>query len=1063
MSDATDGGPRPAEDDPLGDARGLLATVIRRPATVLACTLLLLLLGALSVLSLPIQLTPDIAVPTLTVTTDWPGSAPTEVEMEILEEQEDALKSVPGLYKMTSTARSDRGEITLEFEVGTPIEEALVRASNRLSQVARYPDAAREPAISTSNNAGPPLAVVTIRGADGRDVDEYRTWLDKRILPRLERIPGVAGIRLIGGRERELHIDFDPRAVAARGLTVSQVSAAIQAELRDVSGGDLTLGKRRYLVRTPVAPDVPADLERVVLGAAADGTPILLGDVATVRLGLRKRSAMAMSDDYPSMVLLMWREAGTNVLEVTERIKEEVALLQEEHFAREGLEIRLISDQTGYINGALGLVRQNLILGGVLAIVVLLLFLRSVSASALIAISIPVCVVGTILGMSVFGRTVNVVSLAGMAFAVGMVVDNAIVVLESIETWRAKVTSAAAAALYGVQEVGGAILASTLTTAVVFVPIITWQDEVGELLRDVAVAISLAVGFSLLVSVLAIPSFSARLLRARPDPEADAAKGEGRPGAAVRAGAAVRDAIGRQVAFFSASAPRALVVVVGGVGLSALAAWSFMPPMEYLPTGNRNLVFGILVPPPGYSVDEMERIGTEIQAKVAAHTQVDKDGVPSIERSFFVGDPNQVFMGAVATDPERIGDVLGYYREIEAGVPGVFAVATQASLFGRSVGGGRAVEVEIAGADLADLVGFGGALLGAIRGAIPGAQVRPIPSLDLGAPELRIIPRRDDAAALGISGGELGVVVDAMVDGAIIGEFGQDGEPKVDVALRAVRPSDVDRLAVADPSELKTAPVAAPGGAVVPLSSLATIEEEPGPALIQRIERRRAITLQVSPPESVALEDAMDRIRDDVVGGMRARGEVPEGIDVTLSGTAGQLEGAKARFGEVLLLAIVISYLLLAALFEDFIAPIAVLVTVPLAAAGGVLGLRLVDAYLGPQPLDMMTALGFLILLGVVVNNAILVVDGALARLRAGDRLADAVPAAVTARVRPIFMSSLTSLAGLLPLVLFPGSGSELYRGVGAVVLGGLALSTVLTLYLTSSLFTLLWRARGYR
>ncbi len=1034
--------------------QGLLATAIRRPATVLACVLLLMLLGALSVLSLPIQLTPDIAVPTLTVTTDWPGSAPTEVEMEILEEQEDALKSVPGLVKMTSTARSDRGEITLEFEVGTPIDEALVRASNRLSQVPRYPDAAREPAIATSNNAGPPLAVITIQSLDGSNVDAYRSWLDKRILPQLERIPGVAGILLIGGRERELHVDFDPKALAARGLTVSAVSNIVRDELRDISGGDLTLGKRRYLVRTPIAPDTPVQLEKVVLGAAVDGTPILLGDVAKVRLGLRKRTAMAISDNAPSLVLLLWREAGTNVLEVTEAIKGKVAELQTEHFAREGLEIRMISDQTGYIHAALGLVRQNLILGGVLAILVLLLFLRSISASALIAISIPVCVVGTILGMSLLGRTVNVVSLAGMAFAVGMVVDNAIVVLESIETWRMRVSNMAVAALSGVREVGGAILASTLTTAVVFVPIIAWQDEVGELLRDVAVAISLAVGFSLLVSVLAIPSFSARLLRPR--------KERKRQEPSSTLGTKLRDAIGRQVAAITASVPRSAVVLLLGVGLSIWAAVRFLPPMEYLPTGNRNLVFGILVPPPGYSVDEMERIGIGIQGQVAEHLGVDKDGVPSIDRAFFVGDPNRVFMGAVASDPERIGEVLNYYRELEAGVPGVFAVATQASLFGRSIGGGRAVEVELAGADLADLVGFGGQLLGSIRTAIPGAQVRPIPSLDLGAPEIRVVPLRDQAAALGIGGSELGLIVDALVDGAIIGEFGQDGTPKVDVALRAIRPSDDSRLAVASPNELITAPVATPGGEVVPLSTLATLDEQPGPSLIQRIERRRAITLQVSPPVDLALEDAMTRIREEIVAGMRERGEIPEGIDITLSGTAGQLEAAKLRFGDVLLLAIAISYLLLSALFEDFIAPIAVLVTVPLAAAGGVLGLRLVDAYLGPQPLDMMTALGFLILLGVVVNNAILVVDGALARLRRGEPLAEAVSQAVTARVRPIFMSSLTSLAGLLPLVLFPGSGSELYRGVGAVVLGGLALSTILTLYLTPSLFTLLWRARGH-
>lgn len=1032
---------------------GLLRLAIRRPVSVLCAVLLVVLFGALSTLQLPIQLAPDIAIPTLTVTTAWPGSAPTEVEMEILEEQEDALKSVPGLVTMKSEARADQGQITLEFEVGTSVEESLVRVSNRLSQVPRYPEAAREPVIATSNNAGPPLAVITIRAADGANVDAYRTWVDKQILPQLERIRGVSGIRLIGGRDQELHINFDPAALAARGLTIGGVARAVQGELRDVSGGDITLGKRRLLVRTPVAPDEPVELERVVLGADASGTPIVLGDVAEVRVGLRKRTAMAMSDDRPSLVLLLWREAGTNVLEVTEDIKAKVRELDEQRFAPEGLEFRLISDQVGYINSALALVQQNLMLGGALAIIVLLLFLRSVGASLLIGISIPVCVVGTMLGMSLLGRTVNVVSLAGMAFAVGMVVDNAIVVLESIDSWRARVDSAAEAAYRGVSEVFGAILASTLTTAIVFVPVIAWQDEVGELLRDIAVAISMAVGFSLVVSVLAIPSFAARVLKPKP-------RGEQVGGALTRAGAGVRRMIGRQAAFVSGSTLRALLLVVLGVALTVGAAIRFLPPMEYLPTGNRNLVFGILVPPPGYSVDEMERVGDEVQGEMARHRGGPDDPAPAIARSFYVGDPNRVFMGAVAEDPEDIKAVLAFYRETEAKIPGMFSVATQASLFGRAIGGGRAVEVEVSGTSLAEIIGAGGTLLGAIREAIPGAQIRPIPSLDLGAPELHARPRRDESAALGVGGAELGLAVDALVDGAIIGEYGREGEPKIDVVLRA---APRDGRPVATPEALATAPVATASGALVPMSRLVRIEERPGPTVIQRIERRRAITLQVSPPETLALEDAMRRIREDVLAGLRERGGLPDGIDVTLSGTAGQLEGAKTRFAQVLLLALVISYLLLAALFEDFFAPIAVLVTVPLAAAGGVLGLRLVDATLGSQPLDMMTAMGFLILLGVVVNNAILVVDGALARLRRGEPLAAAVRGAVEGRVRPIFMSSLTSLAGLLPLVLFPGSGSELYRGVGAVVLGGLALSTVLTLYMTPSLFTLLWRLRGVR
>lgn len=1033
-------------DEPLA---GPLGIAVARPVTVLVGVLLVLLFGSLAVTGLPIQLTPDITVPTMSITTRWPGAAPIEIETEILEEQEDALKSVPGLVKMKSEAKPDEASIELEFEVGTSLDEALVRVSNRLTQVPDYPEAARQPVVSTSTNAGPPLAVITIKSRTGAPVAQYRTWVEQTVLPRFERIPGVASIRHLGGQDSQVQVDFDMAALAARGITIAQVSQRVREELRDVSGGDLTLGKRRYLVRTEVAPEVPAELERIVVGVGPTGTAIVLGDVATVRLGLRKPTGVAMSDNGRSMVLLLFREAGTNVLEVSEQVRDLVTELDATEFAAEGLGIDLVADQTGYIEGALELVRQNLLIGAGLAILVLLLFLRSLAASAVISIAIPVCVLGTALGMALFGRTVNVVSLAGTAFAVGMVVDNSIVALESIDTFRRRGYSAARAAYHGVKEVWGAILASTVTTAAVFIPIIGWQDEVGELLRDVAVAIALAVIVSLFVSVLVIPSFSAKLLRPLPRGESSR-RGTGMGHTSIRF-------IGRQVRALVSRWPRALLVVVLAVGASlGLARW-LLPSMEYLPTGNRNLIFGILVPPPGYSPDEMQVIAEHVQGRMAEHVGVERDGLPSIERTFFVGDPNQVVFGTVADDPVRIRELVPFVRATGAEIPGAISFATQASLFGTTIGGGRAVEVEISGPDLDALIDLGGRLFGTIGEALPGTQIRPIPSLDRGAPEIRVVPRRDEAAALAVSGAELGLMIDAYIDGAFVGELGPQGEPKLDVVLRALRP---DGAEIGSPEALAAAPAATAGGAVVPLSSLATIEERLGPTRIQRIERRRAITLQVSPPDSIPLEAAMDTIRDHVVAQLHERGEVPAGVDIRLSGTAGKLEDAKQRFGWVLLLAVLISFLLLAALFEDFVAPLAVLITVPLAGAGGVVGLWLVDRHLGPQPFDLMTALGFVILVGVVVNNAILVVDGALSRLRDGSTLADAVPDAVEARVRPIFMSTATSLAGLFPMVVFPGSGAELYRGVGAIVLGGLAVSTVLTLYVVPSLFTLLWRLR---
>lgn len=1023
---------------------GLIGTTIRRPVTVMVAIILVTLFGTLALSKLPIQLTPDVEAPTITVSTSWPGAAPTEVEAEILEPQEEALRSLSGLEEMTSEASLELGNITLELRVGTSIEESLVRVTNLLSQVSNPPRTARAPVVSASRSTGPPLAVITVTSKDAVDVSAWRTWIEERVQPALERVEGVGSAILIGGKDRTIEVAFDPAALAARGIAIGTLATLLQDELRDVSAGDVTAGKRRILVRTPLIPDDPAELEGLVLETGPDGRPVYLGDVAKVRFGLRKPQAMVFSDDRPSIVFLLFREAGSNVLTVTREIRAVVEDLDERLLAPRNLELAVVSDQVGYIEGALELVQQNLILGGVLAVVVLLVFLGSLRASLVIAIAIPVCTLGTALGMSLLGRSVNVVSLAGMAFAVGMVVDNAIVVLENIDTWRSRVSSVAQAALQGTSEVWGAVLASTLTTAVVFIPIVGWQDEVGEILRDIAVAISLAVGLSLFVSVLVIPSLAARFLRA--------GGRDLRPRSIVRRAATLRDRVAGFVGRIARSWPAATGVVVLAIAGSVFATVRLLPPMEYLPTGNRPFVFGILVPPPGYAVEEMGRIGRQVQDRVVPHIKKEVGGVPPIERSFFSARQTGAFMGAGSEDPDRTKEIVAFFRRIFSEIPDVFGIATQASLFGRSLAGGREIELQLTGSSLDALNQAGRAVMGAVRESLPGAQARPDPPLDGGAPELHVRPRRKEAAKAGLTGADVGLATDALVDGAIIGEVGRPGEPKLDVLLSA-RGGGVQ-----DAEALEIAPVATRDGRVVRLGTLADIERTVGPTTIRRVERQRAVTIQVAPPDEVALEDALFRLRTEVVERLRQEGGLPPEVEVRLSGAAGDLEVAQGRLADVLLLAVLISFLLMAALFEDFLAPVVVMVTVPLAAAGGVMGLRLVDRFLGPQPLDMLTAVGFIILIGVVVNNAILVVDGALLRIREGLDLDEAVAASVAGRLRPIFMSALTSLAGLSPLVFFPGSGSELYRGVGAIVLGGLALSTALTVLVVPALFTLVWR-----
>ncbi|MCB9621450.1 MAG: efflux RND transporter permease subunit [Sandaracinus sp.] len=1017
---------------------GLLGTLVGRPVTATVGAILVMLFGGLSVADLPIQLTPDVSRPVLNVRTTWPGASPTEVEAEILEPQEDALKSLPGLVRMTSEARPDSGSLSLELEVGTDLDEALVRASNRLGQVADYPDAVREPTIETSDSTGPPVVVIAIRSIEGRDVDPYLTWVQDAILPEIQRVPGVGEIRLRGGRETVFDVQLDPTELAARGIRITDAAARLRAELRDVSGGDLDVGRRRFLVRTMAVGATPEDLERVVLGVGPDGTPIRVADVGRATVSLRRATGVAYANDKPALIMLVDRESGSNVLALTEQIRARVEELDAERFAPEGLRFEVISDQVDYIQGSLVTVRNNLLLGGLLAMLALLAFLRAFAPSLLVGLTIPICALGTVLGMVLLGRSVNVVSLAGITFAVGMVLDNGIVVLEAIDVARSKVASSAAAALFGVTEVWGAIVASTATTAAVFLPVIAWDGEVGQLLRDVAIAISLAIGFSLLASVLVIPALASKL-----PPK--------RGGNDARWLTRFTSAVGGIVAVVVRRRALGALLVAGAAAGSILLTFEILPPLEYLPAGNRNLVFGTLVPPPGTSVAETQRVARGVQAQLGPHTGQEIDGVPAIGRSFFVGGPDRIFGGATAEDPTRLKDLEAYLRGVQSSVPGFFAFTSQASLFGRR-GGSRSIELDLSGGDLNELVRVAGQVMRALGEVLPDAQIRPDPSLDAGALELRARPRREESATLAPSTPDIGLMLDALVDGAIVGELGREGEAQLDVVLRVQHEGvrdDADRVA--------SAPVVSATGEVVPFGTLAELSEELGPTVLKRIERRRAITLQIGPPDDVPLEEALARVRR-VVQEKREDGTIPMGVDTGISGSAGDLEVAKVRFAQVLLFALIISYLLMAALFESFLAPLVILITLPLGAAGGMGALRLVDLYLAPQPLDLMTALGFLILIGTVVNNAILVVDGSLSGLRQGRTLDAAVREAVESRVRPILMTTATSVAGLMPMVLAPGEGSELYRGVGAIVLGGLTFSTILTVFVVPAFFALVWR-----
>jgi HAE1 family hydrophobic/amphiphilic exporter-1 len=1033
--------PEGPASDPGEATNSLILAAIENPVTVLVGVLFVVLFGFQALFAVPIQLTPDIERPQISVETRWPGANPQEIEREIVEAQEEALQSLDGLIAMSSQSSPSLGRVTLEMRPGTNLEATLLRVSNKLGEVESYPPEVRKPVITTAGQREGAIAWFILLPLPGRDdltISHLQEFAEDEIETRLERIPGVAAANLFGGQEREILVSVDPEQVARRGLTLGEIATRLRQENQDISAGHLDEGKRRYTIRTTGAFQGPEGLGDIVLREDLRGR-VFLRDVATISLSHKEARVVVRQEGRPCIAINAQRQTGANVLEVMDAIHTTIQELNQGILARKGLEILPAYDSSQYIRGALGTVRTNLLVGSALAVLILLLFLRAWQPTLIISLAIPISAVGTFLAMFLLGRNINVVSLAGLSFAVGMLVDNSIVVLENIFRHTQEGKDRVTASVVGTTEVWGAVLASTLTTIAVFLPLFFLQAEVAQLLRDIAVAICCAVGLSLGVSVLVIPTMAARWMGNQSRDLAGAPYQEG--------------GLSRWIHRLCGSVAARLLVVTSMTLASLLGAWYLMPAAEYLPKGNQNLLFCLLIPPSGYGLPEFNRIADQVEAELSPLWSGDH---PKIESFFFVASGSQVFMGAQATDPAQVRELQGPLRASLSKIPGMIAIVLQASIFDQGIGGGRSIDLRFQGPDLARVMGNAGRVFGSIYSELPGSQVHPIPGLSLGQPELQVIPNRERLAEVGLSTQDLGFLVDVLADGARVSEVRLPDGKEIDLTLRGRR----DRLQRTQ--DLATLPIHTPSGRVVPLGTLAKIHSTVGPNQIVHHERRRTVTLRITPPRKIPLQKAMDTLRDKILPPLEKDGSLNQTFTWKMAGTADKLVTTRKALTGNFLIALLVTFLLMASLFESFLYPLVILFSVPLAGLGGLGALALVNAWIAPQPMDVLTMLGFVILLGTVVNNAILLVDRTLRNVRKqGDAPREAVAEAVSARLRPIFMSTMTSIFGMAPLVFMTGPGSELYRGIGSVVLGGLLCSTVFTLVLIPALLSLVLEVRS--
>ncbi|MGP0564562.1 MULTISPECIES: efflux RND transporter permease subunit [unclassified Nitrospina] len=1049
----------------------LVEQSLRYGVTVAVGVILILMFGIMSLLRIPVQLIPEISEPELSIRTTWPGASPEEIEREIIDEQETQLKSIVGLVEMESTAKTGVAEVYLTFQVGTNLQMALVRTANALDQVETYPEDVDQPIIKTSNISDRPIGWFVLQPLPGKEkeinVYDYRDFAEDVIQTRFQRVPGISDSEVYGGSPLELQVVFDPEALAERGITIFQLREELRKKNRNISGGDFDEGKRRYIVRTTGEFQSEEEVENTIL-THVNGTPVYVKDVAEVRLAHDELRDYVRHNGLPGISLNARREIGSNILQVMGELKAVVKDLNDNVLNPMGMHLHQTADKTEYISRSIDMVMFNLVVGGSFAIIILLVFLRSFFSTLVVAVAIPISVIGSFLVVTLMGKTINVIMLAGMAFAVGMVVDASIIVLENIYRHRQKGKDTFDAAHDGAREVWGAIFASTLTTLAVFIPILFIEEEVGQLFQDIAVAISAAVTLSMIVSILVIPALSRKLLNF----ENIHAPSNSRFISSFRnlfglvpLATRFNEGVVRILRFIFQSKMRQTVVILVLTAVPAYLAWMMLPKTEYLPEGDQNVIIGMMIPPQGYNIQEMTRIGNEMEQNYAPYWQVEPGSPeeaklkgPAVRNFLFIGSRGRLFTVVKAKDPERAKDLIPVLREELKKVPGMIAVSKQLSLFSSAFTGSRGIEMNIMGPDLVRITEIARNSFFKVQEIMPDAQVRPNPGIELGQPQIQIRPRWKQAAEMGVDASELGYSVAALVDGVFADEVYLDADK---VATPYLPRDGIDLILMSRDMELRKTQdipnliIRTPLGQAVPLSSITDMVETVSTETIRHFERQRAVTLEITPPLTIALEDAIAMVKEKIIQPLKDQGILTGGYAITLTGNADKLEKTREAMGGNFILALVITYLLLSVLFQHWGFPLIIMLSVPMAAVGGVFGLWALNKFI-LQPLDVLTMLGFIILIGVVVNNAILIIYQALLHIREdGMHYRDAILESVSNRIRPIFMSTFTSIFGLMPLVVFPGAGSEIYRGIGVVILSGLFFSALFTLFLIPSLMNL--------
>jgi len=1016
----------------------ITTTSIRRPVATTMVFLIIITLGTLSFRFLPVDLLPAIEMPELSVQVSYPNVGPEEIEMLITEPLENALSIVPDVERMTSFSREGSASVSLRFAQGVDIDLISNDVREALDRVRRsLPDEADAPRINRFNPDDQPIVVI---GAQSTlDMMELTRILERDLARRFEQIPGVGAIDIWGGINREIRVEVSRDRLLASGLTISDISSAISRENSTLPGGNVQRGLSDLYVRSRGEYDNVQEVRDTVI-RNVNGVPIRVADLAEVSLDRRDIGRFVEINETPMLRLGIRKQSGANTVEVAQEIRAEAERISRE---RPDINMIVIQDQSQFIQQSIDSVRNSALWGGMLTVIVLLAFFRNGSITLVISVAIPIAIISTF-GLLYFGGlTLNQMSFGGLALGVGMIVDNAIVVIENIVRLRKGGASKMHAAAEGTRQVTGAVIASTLTTLVIFLPVLFMQTTTGAMYQELALVVAFSLICSLFVALTLVPMLASRFLTVVP---------EGERIGAVPGNERVLEAIeNRYEGILVWALQHRMVVVLSTIALlgAALFGTRYLS-YELSPQAQADSIRIRMSMDQGTNIailhSYLMEMDTVVQSilppqDVLHYLRDVSNGSAEIEIQL-------VPQGERSMNADALADFLR--ARVQQAIPGMRVQVRAQSGMGfmsrmmGSSGGDDAVQIELRGYDLDQAVEVAQAVQQRVE-IIPGIADVNLSRLE-GRPEQNIRFDRERMASLGISVADVSRAVQASIGGSRAGVFRDRGE-EIDIVVRL---RQEDRLNVQDIDNIS---IRASSGQVVPLSSLVTSSYDRGPTDIRRIDGQRVTFINANLQSDVALGDAVDRIRADL-----AQMSLPDGFSLVYGGQYEEQQRAQRDFVMAIVMALVLIYMVMAAQFERYLDPLIVMFSVPLAIVG-VVPMLLVTG----TTLNMQSFMGLIMLIGIVVNNAILLVD--YINMMRRDEGMDLVPAVIkagTLRMRPILMTTLTTVLGLMPLALGIGVGAEMQASLGRVVIGGLLASTLITLVFIPVVYVGAYTLRGW-